>query len=89
MVLINHGGTIVMHYIANSQRSVFDDLTPIVDTPGGKVSFHLFYRNLSRIKSHSILYLSLLDGAVFYEDETSTVAQVALIALQFMIYVTK
>ena len=37
VVLINHGGTIVMHYIANSQRSVFDELTPIVDTPGGKV----------------------------------------------------
>ena len=27
-----------MHYIANSVRSVFDDLTPIVDTPGGKVA---------------------------------------------------
>ena len=26
-----------MHYIANSQRSVFDDVEPIVDTPGGKV----------------------------------------------------
>ncbi|XP_063695224.1 protein asunder-like [Bolinopsis microptera] len=38
VVLINHGGTIVMHYIANSVRSVFDELTPIVDTPGGKVT---------------------------------------------------
>ena len=37
VVLINHGGTVVMHYIGNSEKSIMDDVSPIGETPGGKV----------------------------------------------------
>lgn len=38
VVLLNHGGTIVMHYLSNSKRSVLDDPLPVLEGPGGKVS---------------------------------------------------
>ena len=40
VVLVNHGNTITMHYIANSTRSIFDSLVPITDVLGGKVHYY-------------------------------------------------